>query len=145
MLDRVAVNEPEFGPLIARIAGTSYNPAIDVNFARIIDGKFAGGVIFNDYTHESIGLHVGANRGNWINRDMLWVTFDYPFRLLKVKRLFGQVPESNIWARKFNEKLGFRVVARVEGVYPNDIACLVMRMDREDCKYLHIEPRSLAA
>lgn len=142
MLDRVAVNEPEFGPVIARLAGALYNPAVDVNFARIINGKFAGGVIFSGYTHESIGIHSAAVLPHWINRNMLFVTFDYPFNLLKVKRLFGQVPEDNVHARKFNEKLGFRVVARVEGVYPNDVACLVMRLDREDCRYLDIKPRN---
>lgn len=127
--------------MTANIAGCSFNPAIDVNFAHIRDEEFLGGVVLNGYTKESINIHVGAKSPTWINRDMLWITFDYPFRQLGVKRIFGQVPENNEHALAFNEKLGFKRVARVEGVYPDDVACIVMRMDYADCRYLNIKPR----
>jgi RimJ/RimL family protein N-acetyltransferase len=100
-----------------------------------------GGVIFSHYTGESIAIHSGSWDPHWINRDMLFVVFDYPFNQLGVKRIFGQVPEDNKHARSFNENLGFWYVARVEGVFPGDIACMVMRMDREDCRFLTIKPR----
>ena len=53
-----------------------------------------GGVIFSNYTGESIAMHSAAWDQHWINRDMLFVIFDYPFNQLGVKRMFGQVPRT---------------------------------------------------
>jgi len=143
MLDRIALNEPEWGPRIGVIAGCVYNPAIDINFARVIDDVLLGGVIFNNFTGESIGIHSGALEASWINRDMLFVTFDYPFKQLGVNRIFGQVPADNVHAREFNKKLGFKEIAVISGVYRNNVGCVVMRMERDECKYLNIKPRHL--
>ena len=76
---------------------------------------------------------------------MLFLAFDYPFNQLGVKRIFGQVPEDNHHAIEFNLKFGFRTVARVEGVFPGNIACLVMRLDRENCRMLTIKPRNVVS
>jgi RimJ/RimL family protein N-acetyltransferase len=143
MSDRIALNEPTYGPVIAGLAGTDYHPTISVNFARVVDEEFLGGVLFSNYTGESINIHSGSVTPLWINRDMLFVTFDYPFRQLEVKRIFGHVPEDNLRAISFNENLGFRKVVRIEGVFPNNVACLVMRMDLEECRFLNIKPRFL--
>lgn len=144
MWDRVAVNEERYGFEVARLAGMQYNPAANVNFARLIDEQFQGGVVFSNYTGESISIHVGAVNSQWINRDMLWITFDYPFKQLGVKSIFGLVAEDNLHALNFDRKLGFKQVARIEGVYPNDIACIVMRMKRDECRFLDLQPRAFA-
>ena len=142
-MDRIALNEPQYGPIIARLAQADYNPQTCVNFARVVDDEFIGGVFYENYTGESIGIHSGSVSPMWLSRDMLYVIFDYPFRQLCVKRIFGQVPEDNVRAIAFNENIGFSTVARVEGVFPNNVACLVMRMDYEDCRFLKIKPRKL--
>ncbi len=143
MSDRIALNEQKYGPVIASLAGTDYHPSCSVNFARVVDEEFIGGVLFSNYTGESIGIHSGAVSPLWLSRDLLFVIFDYPFRQLCVKRIFGQVPEDNHRALSFNENIGFRKVARIEGVFPNNTACVVMRMDYEDCRFLNIKPRKL--
>ena len=142
-MDRIALNEIQYGPVIAQLAGTDYHPTSSVNFARIVDDEFIGGVLFSNYTGESIGIHSGAVSPMWLNRDLLFVIFDYPFRQLCVKRIFGQVPEDNVRALSFNRNIGFSQVARVEGVFPNNVACIVMRMDYEDCRFLNIKPRTI--
>jgi RimJ/RimL family protein N-acetyltransferase len=141
--DQIAINDPEDGEEIALLAGTSFNPKVDISICRHKGGKRLGGVIYQNYTGESIAMHSASWDQHWINRDMVFVCFDYPFNQLGVKRIFGQVPEDNWHACMFNSKLGFKKVARVEGVYRHNIACIVMRMDREDCRLLGTKPRHI--
>ena len=142
-MDHVRFNDAGDGQAIAKLAGTSFHAGRDIAICRLRDNVRLGGVVFANFTHESIGIHSASWTPRWINRDMLYVTFDYPFNQLGVKRIFGQVPETNQHAVDFNEKLGFRTVARVEGVFPGNVACLVMRLDREDCRMLSVKPRTV--
>lgn len=144
-MDTIVLNSVRDGDAIAEIAGTTFDPRTCTCFCRVKDGERMGGIIFSGFTGESIGMHSAAWHPRWINRDMLFVAFDYPFRQLGVKRIFGQVPEDNHHARKFNEKVGFRYVARVEGVFPGNVACMVMRLDMEDCHLLRVKPRTIVS
>jgi RimJ/RimL family protein N-acetyltransferase len=142
-LDHIVLNDPHWGEEVAKVAGTHYDPVQNACIVRLRGDDPIGGVVFTNYTGESIVIHSGSWTTHWINRDMLYATFDYPFNQLGVKRLFGQIPEDNFHARAFNEKVGFRYVARIEGVYKHGIACMVMRLDREDCRFLSVRPRTI--
>jgi RimJ/RimL family protein N-acetyltransferase len=142
-LDHIVLNNTDCGAAIARLAGTDFNPQTAISICRLRDGARLGGVLFTHYTGESIAMHSASWHPRWINRDMLYVAFDYPFNQLGVKRIFGQVSEDNLHARAFNENIGFRTVARIEGVFRGNVACIVMRLDREDCRFLKIKPRNI--
>lgn len=129
--------------MIAEKAGAPFNPRGSASIARVRDGFVLGGAVYYHSTGESIAAHIAAFDEHWLNRDLLWVMFDYPFNQLCVKRIFGEISEDNTAALRFNEKLGFRKVARIEGVFPNNTACIVMRIDREDCRFLTIKPRTI--
>lgn len=144
-MDRILVNRPDYGDKIARRAGSSYNPAVDINFARVRDGVLLGGAVFTGYTGESIFVHTASWTPHWINRDLLFMSFDYPFNQLRVKRMFGLVPADNTHAQDINLHFGFKVVARIEGVYRNGIACVVMCMEHADCRFLNIKPRGVVS
>jgi len=139
----VAFNDPADGAAIAERAGTAFNPHRDISICRIRDELRLGGVIFSHFTGESISMHSASWDPHWINRDMLWVTFDYPFNQLGVQRIFGQVPEDNRHAQEFNTKVGFKEVARIEGVFRGPLACVVMCLERQDCRFLNVQPRLL--
>ena len=141
----VVFNEELYGMRIAQRAGTVFHPVHDICIALVRDGWLAGGVIFTNYTEESIAMHSAGFLPGWVTRDMLWVCFDYPFNQLGVKRIFGQVPEDNEVALKFNLHLGFKVINRIEGVYKGDIACLLVRMERDECRFLTLKPRGVFA
>lgn len=134
----------EHGYRIAKEAGCSFNPAIDQVISRVEDGVLLGGNIYQGYTGASIHLHMAGFRPNWANRDFLWVAFDYPFNQLGCKKVFGQVPEYNTRALEIDMKLGFKIEARIEDVFP-DGACLVLSLAREDCRWLNLKPRGLKA
>lgn len=129
---------------IATAAGTIFNPRGDTCISRTGEaGKLLGGVIYNGYTGASIGFHVAGFDPNWVNRDMLWVCFHYPFVQLGCSRVFGQVPKKNAAALEFDRKIGFNIVATIEGVFADD-DLVVLSMTREQCRWLKLAPRKLA-
>ena len=130
------------GRAISRVAGTTYNPEVDQVISRTVNGELVGGVTYQGYTKASVQLHFAAFRKNWGCRDFIWVAFDYPFNQLGCKKVFGQVPETNKTALEIDLKLGFKIVAKVEDVFP-DGACYVLALAREDCRWLNIKPKSL--
>lgn len=139
----IVVNDLEDGDEIALLAGTDFNSKVDISICRYKEGRRLGGVIYQNFTGESIAMHSASWDPHWINRDMMFVCFDYPFNQLGVKRIFGQVPEDNWHAYMFNTKLGFKQIARIEGVYRHNIACIVMCLERDDCRMLKVKPRNV--
>jgi RimJ/RimL family protein N-acetyltransferase len=124
------------GRAIAKSAGTFFNPECDHVISRHENGKLLGGVIFTGFTGSSIGIHAAGFVPHWVNRDLLWITFHYPFEQLKVKKLIGQIPSGNRKALDFNENLGFKEEARIADVFPDE-DLVVMSMRREDCRWLN--------
>jgi RimJ/RimL family protein N-acetyltransferase len=138
-LDLILFNQPGHGDVVAKALGTRFNERTNSLITRVRDGELIGGVIYDSYTHESIMAHIAGWEDRWLNRDLLWVMFDYPFNQMGVKRIFAQVQASNHHAIEFDHKLGFRDVAEIEGVYPGNVSAIIMRMDREDCRWLNIK------
>lgn len=120
---------------IAKAAGCFFNPECDVCLSRVEGDRLLGGVIFQGYKGASIGIHVAGFDPRWLDRDMLWIAFAYPFIQLGVTKLFGQIPSDNRKALDFNRKLGFIEEVRISGVYP-DADLVVMSMTREQCRWL---------
>jgi RimJ/RimL family protein N-acetyltransferase len=142
--DLIYLNEPEHGHAIAHAAGGHFNEACDRVIARVRDGKLLGGVVFDHYNEASICIHTASFAPLWVNRDLLWATFHYPFVQLGVKKLFGQVNESNAASIKFVSSVGFTVEARIKDVFP-DGDLLLFSMYREDCRWLDLKPRGVIA
>ena len=138
----IAFNEIDHGYAIAEAAGTFFNPAADACIAREEDDELVGGVIYQNYTGTSCGLHLAGFRHDWVNKDMLWVCFHYPFIQLNCTKIFGQVPLSNKRALEFDLKIGFKEETRISGVF-DDGDLVVISMLREDCKWLKLGPRKL--
>lgn len=112
--------------------------------SRSENGILYGGVIYENYTGKggSVLVHIGAFRDNWINRDMLYVMFDYPFRQLDCKQAFCQVAGKNVHARKFCKSFGWEELVTLEAVFPDD-DMILMRMKRDQCRFLDIKPRTI--
>jgi RimJ/RimL family protein N-acetyltransferase len=130
------------GEMIAEAAGTFFNPECDKVIARVVGKKLLGGVIYQAFTGESIEMHVASFRSRWINKELLWVCLHYPFVQLDVSRIFIRVREANTVAGKFCYNLGFELVTKIDGVYP-DGGDLIMRMERDECRWLKLEPKFL--
>jgi RimJ/RimL family protein N-acetyltransferase len=129
--------DPSWGPTIARRVGTHFNPDCDKVVCRLKDqDTLMGGSLFCHYTTESISIHVAAWLPNWLTRELLFVTFGYPFLQLPCNRVFSQIPASNTESLRFNLHLGFREVARIKGLYAGGDDCIVTCMEKNDCRFL---------
>lgn len=129
---------------IAREASIFYNSECDVGIARIESGELYGGVVLQGYTGPggSAQLHMAGFKPNWASRDLIWMVFHYAFVQLDCRKVFGQVNETNARALEIDLKLGFKIVAKIDGAFP-DGACLVLALAREDCRWLKIKPRKV--
>lgn len=137
--------DAHFGGAIAEAAGSFYNPVCDQCVARIEGGELYGGAVYQRFTGASIGMHVAGFRSDWLSRDLLWAGFHYPFMQLGVKKVFGQIQASNTTALEFDLKLGFKIVATINDVFP-DGDLIVVAMARDECRWLkRITPRGIVA
>ena len=101
------------------------------------DGELIAGVVYEGYNGVIVWMHVAAKPGaKWMTREYLRYCFYYPFEELGCKRVSGSVDASNLMARRFDEHLGFKQEAVLEGAASDggDVILYVMR--REDCRYV---------
>ena len=141
-MQQIHFNHQAHMDMLEQMMGIVYNPRADVCISRTHeDGRLLGGVIFTDYLIASIQIHVASFTPRWINRQMLWYTFAYPFLQLQVQTLFGQVNSENHAALEFDKHLGFREVTRIDGIYPSG-QLVLMAMTRDECRFLK-PPRNL--
>jgi len=96
--------------------------------------EIKGVVGFDQYNGASIMMHVAGVPG-WLDKSILWASFDYPFNVCKVNMVIGLVPSGNLDAIRFNTHLGFKLCTELVGAHP-DGSLLLMTMRREECKYL---------
>lgn len=139
----IVFNNKAHGFALGKCAGFMYNPYGDAVISRTNnDGYLMGGVVYKDFNGRSVSLHVASLLPNWVNHDLLWVAFDYPFNHMKVDMLFGLVPSNNTKALEFDLRLGFKEIFRVPDAAP-DADLILLQMLREDCRWLKLKPRYL--
>jgi RimJ/RimL family protein N-acetyltransferase len=101
------------------------------------DSELIAGVLYEGYTGVAVWAHVAAIPGaRWLNRDFLRYSLEYAYTEMGCKHIFGWVEAGNIQARRFDEHLGFRPVAQIEGAGKDGGAVVIYRMDRDDCRFL---------
>ncbi len=101
------------------------------------DGELIAGVVYEGFNGVNVWMHVAAEPGaKWLTRDYLRYCFHYPFVELGCKRVSGYVEDSNEFAKRFDEHLGFQREAVLKGAASDggDVILYVMR--REECRYV---------
>lgn len=113
-------------------------------FVFIMNGRLIGATTFSDFIPDvDAVMHIFIDpivHKRWINRELLRVTFDFPFNVLKLPRVSGfNIPGITDVAAHFQERLGFIV----EGVKRK--ACrhngelydvILVGMLREECRWI---------
>ena len=102
------------------------------------DGNLVAVIGYCGFRAKSCVIHVAAIDENWISKDLLWATFDYPFNKLGVSVILATVSSNNEDSLKFNRHLGFVDKAYIEDAHDDgDLVILAMR--RENCRFLDIK------
>jgi hypothetical protein len=135
------IGDPKHGVRIAHAAGVGYDLEFDRVISRLTgDGKLAGGFVFTNYTKVAIQMHMAGFVPGWCSPELLVLAFDYPFNRLKVQRVIGTVPSTNLKALDQDLRVGWKEIARIEGaVEGGDM--VVLSMSREQCKWLRFVDR----
>ncbi len=100
-------------------------------------GEMVAGVIYEGYHRHNAWMHVAAKPGaRWMTKEYLRTCFAYPFAVLGVSAVRGYVNASNTAARRFDEHLGFKQEALLEGAAPDGGDVVIYRMKRSECRYV---------
>lgn len=123
-------------PLICKIL--NFMPS---SYAQVIscieDGKYIAGVVYDGYNGGSIAAHVWVDVDARPSKEWFAAIFDYPFNVLGVKKIVGQVKGSNDEARKFDEHLGFVLEGTISEYYDDGDSLLIYTMTKEQCRILN--------
>ena len=98
------------------------------------DGELVGGFLYDNFNGASIMAHV-AGEGKWMNKELLWMAFDYPFNKLGVNTVILSIPANNTKANRFAKRLGFSIQATLKEAAP-DGDLLIYSMLRNECTFL---------
>lgn len=120
-------------------AALGYSPGALAQSIACLDenNELLAGTVYDHYNSSVVSAHIlvrGMPSREW------WVAiFDYPFNVLGVNKIIGQVSSTNSMAQKLDEHFGFVEEARISGYYP-DGDLIVYTMTRDQCKFLN-DPR----
>ena len=95
-----------------------------------------GVVAFNGFWGHVCTMHT-AGEGNWVSRQLIWRSFDYPFRQLNMQAVLAPVASSNARALKFDQRLGFREVHRVADGWDAGDDLIILQLKRDECLWLN--------
>lgn len=101
------------------------------------DGKIVGGVVIDNLIPGArCSIHCAGEGRHWLNREFMWVVFDYVFRQLGCNAVVNIVDGSNADSIRFTGHLGFSVVHRIKGGGKGGSDGVVFEMQKTDCKWL---------
>lgn len=124
------------GPWVCDRTGGAYYPGAGAAIGLEKNGELIAGVFYDNYNGRSICMHVAAVGKNWLNREYLFVCFDYPFRQLKVNKILGFVDSTNHDALKFDKHLGFEIETVIKDAGPHG-DLIILSMTNENCRWLN--------
>lgn len=102
------------------------------------DKKLIGAVAYNGFNGRTCSMHT-AGSGNWVSRQFIRATFEYPFVTNNLVQVFGPVPANNERALKFNRHMGFDVLTRIRGGWDEKVDLIIMGMHKSQCRWLSKE------
>lgn len=140
----IHTNNLEHGERLMHAINSDFSEVTMQVISRSENGILYGGVVFENYTGRggSIEAHIAAMVPNWINRDFLWIMFDYPFKQLACRKAFVRIAAKNKHTIDFCTSMGFENVAVIGGVFPDD-DMVILSLDRDGCRFLNLKPRHL--
>lgn len=103
-------------------------------------GKMVAGVVFNNYRPSAEGAtidaSIAATTARWATRRVLHDFFAYPFLQLGATRLGVSCRKSNKHARRFVQRLGFKMEGVGRRLWDGRHDAVVYSMLPEECRWL---------
>lgn len=105
------------------------------------NGRILAMCVADSFTTDSCSVHLAIDNPSVIRRGFLAVVATHLFETCNRKRIFGLVPSNNAKALRFDVKIGFREVARIPDAIRDGVDYVVLRMDKEKCRWLKREDK----
>lgn len=93
-------------------------------------------VVFDTVTPEAMNVHMVVENPMALRHGLLQTAAEHAFLKRGKKRLFGLVPDNNQKALKLNKHIGWREVTRIPDAIREGVGIVVMRIDKEGCRWL---------
>lgn len=136
----IRIDAPGAGDWIMARVGGVFTPSHDHSFSTYRDGGIIGGFTLCAYLGASMTIHDAGLDEKWCSPDLLWLTFDYSFNQLGLKKLIAPVFSTNAHALQLDLRAGFVVEAIIKDAVP-DGNLMLLTMTREQCRWLKITPK----
>lgn len=91
---------------------------------------------FDGFIGKVCQIHDVNLGGKATPRELLRVSFDYPFNQCGMEKLIGIVNSNNTRAMQYNRKLGFKEQTRLKGMHDDGGDIVMFVMDKADCRWL---------
>lgn len=106
-----------------------------VGFGIEKEGRIVCGVLFENYTAQSLQIHVALEPGQRMSKEWLKALFGYAFNFAKVKKIVGVIDSENSACLKFTRHIGFIDEAIIKDAGPKG-DYLILTMTRDQCRFL---------
>jgi len=99
------------------------------------NGELIAVVGYNNFLPKSCQIHVASTDVYWLNKNLLFAIFDYPFNKIGVEVILAPICKDNVKSLNLCRKLGFKIVGDIPYGHPNG-DLIVVAMKRNQCKWL---------
>lgn len=123
------------GPWVAERVGGEWTPGRGQAIGIERNGTLVGGFLIEDWNGASCTMHVAGEKP-WLTRPVLHYVFDYIFKQLGCKCVFGVIARSNTKTLNLALHAGFEEVISLEEAHPTG-DLVVMRMRKNECRWLN--------
>ncbi len=106
-----------------------------VGFGIEKEGRIVCGVFFENYTGNSLQIHVGLEPGQRMSKAWLRALFGYAFNVAKVKKIVGVIDSENSACLRFTRNIGFTDESLIKDAGPKGDFC-ILTMTRNQCRFL---------
>ena len=104
-----------------------------------LNDELIAGVVIDGYVSGArCSMHCAGTGKTWLNREFLFVCFDYAFRQLGCRVIVNPVDADNLDSLRFTKHIGFEEIARI----PNgsgDCDLVLLAMQRMRCRWLNMK------
>jgi len=108
----------------------------DSTFLGQVKGNKLVAVIgYCNFVGNSCAIHIASEGSHWMDKQLLWACFDYPFNKLEKKVIVTALDASNEEAVRLNRHLGFQIETVIKDAHENG-DLMIMTMRKENCRFL---------
>ena len=107
---------------------------------QVKDDQVVAVVAYYAFLPNACSMHIGSVGEHWMDRNLLWACFDYPFNKLGKKVIVVTLEASNEDAVRLNRHLGFSVETVIKDAHEHG-DLMIMSMRADNCKWLALKPK----